>query len=100
MFGSTSWPRMKWCCLSRGGFSQVSPRHAEQDLSHQLLYIDSNNLFGFAVSRRLPISSFDWVESDSVDLLQVSIESDIGYITEVDIDVPDRLLDYFNEYPY
>lgn len=82
----------------RGGFSQVSHRHAKQDLSHQLLYIDSNNLYEFAIARSLPKSYFHWANTDRVNLLTVSEQSDTGYIAEVDIEIPDHLHNNFNEY--
>ena len=50
----------------RGGISVISQRHAEannryiknmNDNENYLLYIDPNNLYGWAMSEKLPISN-------------------------------------------
>ena len=64
----------------RGGISMVSHRHAiannpqmqnfnpEQPTSY-LMYLDSNNLYGWAMSQPMPTGGFQWVSHVSVALL-------------------------------
>ena len=64
----------------RGGISMVSHRHAiannpqmqnfnpEQPTSY-LMYLDSNNLYGWAMSQPMPTGDFQWVSHVSVALL-------------------------------
>ena len=59
------------------------------------MYVDANNLYGWAMSKKLPVDSFKWVD----DLTMVSEdfikgydeESDIGYLLLVDIEYPKTL---------
>ena len=97
----------------RGGISMVSKRHArannprvegydpEKPNSHNL-YLDANNLYGWAMSQPLPTGGFQWVED--CDKLAKTI-ADLpaycseGYILEVDLEYPKVLHDAHNEYP-
>ena len=58
----------------RGGFCQVIHRHAkannkymnyynEDTISSCLMYLDANNLYGLAMSQKLTINGFKWVEA-------------------------------------
>ena len=44
----------------RGGVSSVmGPRYVEADETTKLLYIDANNLYGWAMSQYLPTDTFE-----------------------------------------
>ena len=54
------------------------------------MYLDANNLYGWAMSQKLPMNGFKWVNSLS-QLNEIFIRAydeniDIGYLLEVDID--------------
>ena len=95
----------------RGGISMITHRHAQanspllqdynpQDPSSYILYLDANNLYGWAMSQPLPVSDFQWIQDPShLDVLQVSDDSDLGYILEVDLAYPEHLHDQHNDYP-
>ena len=67
-------------------------------------YLDANNLYGWAMSQKLPTNSFKWVE----DLSQFNENfiknydenSDIGHFLEVDIDYPKRLFNLHKDLPF
>ena len=57
----------------RGGNCQAIHRHAtannkymnnynEDNISSYLMYLDANNLYGWAASQKLPVNGFKWVE--------------------------------------
>ena len=69
-----------------------------------MLDLDANNLYGWAMSQPLPIGNFRWIStSEEIQPLQekimeVSTTSSLGYILEVDLEIPSELHDYFNDY--
>ena len=71
--------------------------HDKNKVSLFLLYLDANNLYGWAMSQKLPVDNFKWIEKD--DLLKFDENfiknydenSDKGYILEVDIEYPKNL---------
>ena len=97
----------------RGGISMVSKCHARannprvegyypaKSKSH-IMYLDANNLYGWAMSQALPTGAFRWVEG--CNRLAASIadhpaNSLEGYILEVDLEYPTELHDAHNAYP-
>ena len=98
----------------RGGVSQISHRHARannkymkanyipDEPSKYLVYLDANNLYGWAMQVYLPIGDFSWLSDDEIrtlDILNVPDEGPEGYILEVDLDYPQDLHQLHNEYP-
>lgn len=79
----------------RGGVSVILTRYAKSEPNKSsLLYIDCNNLYGGALSSYLPYKDFKFVDVDLYDkVLATSQHSDIGFICEVDLCVPDYLHD-------
>ena len=59
------------------------------------MYIDANNLYGYAMSKKLPASDFQWREDSSIfteDYIKNYNEnSDIGYLLVVDVTYPKDL---------
>ena len=68
-----------------------------------LIYLDANNLYGWAMSQKLPIKGFKWVEDLSQfneDLIKKYDEkSDTGYFLEVEIDYPKELFNLQKDLP-
>ena len=63
--------------------------------SSYLMYLDANNLYGWAMSQKLPVNGFKW-ENDlsrfNEDFIKNYNEnSDIGYFLEVDVEYPKKL---------
>ncbi|GFT43648.1 uncharacterized protein NPIL_360211 [Nephila pilipes] len=93
----------------RGGISMISHRFSsannkylesydEVKPSKYILYLDANNLYGWAMSQFLPTHGFEWIK-EPVNFMEISDESDIGFILEVDLDYPENLHDLHNDYP-
>ena len=101
----------------RGGISYIAHRYArannkylpdynpELDDSY-LMYLDANNLYGWAMCKRLPTGNFKWLNnlpetSEEIEpfLNKYTEDSDRGIILEVDLEYPKELHDLHNEYP-
>ena len=70
--------------------------------SKYIIYLDSNNLYGWEMSQYLPYSGFKWLnwkEIDRFDADSICENSSIGYILEVDINHPDGLHELHSDYP-
>ena len=64
----------------------------------ELLYIDANNLYGHALSMKLPKSNFTWInEQEKIefknDINSMNLDGDVGYCVEVDLSYPTELQD-------
>ena len=61
-----------------------------------LQYWDVNNLFGWAISQKLPVNDFEWIEDASQineDLIKnYNEESDKGYFFELDVQYLEKSL--------
>ena len=59
-----------------------------------------NNLYGWAMSDYLPYGSFKWLKNvDNFDVKPISKKSPMGYIFKVDLEYPDELHVFHNDYP-
>ena len=71
----------------------------EKECSY-IMYLDANNLYGWAMSQSLPFSNFKWLEdTESINLDNYTDDSKKGIILEVDLEYPDELHDLHNDYP-
>ena len=93
----------------RGGISMVSHRHAiannqcmqnfnPSQPDSYLLYLDSNNVYGWAMSQPMPTGGFQWVNYTD-QILETPADADHGFILEVDLDYPASLHRQHNDYP-
>ena len=64
--------------------------------SPYLMYLDTNNLYGWAMSQKLPVNGFEWVEDLSQfkeDFIKnYDEDSNKGYFLEVDVEYPKNCL--------
>ncbi|XP_069366011.1 uncharacterized protein [Maniola hyperantus] len=98
----------------RGGLAQCSLRHAKANNKYlpdyndskpstYLLYLDCNNLYGYAMTKKIPVSDFRFLSQEEIasfDLSDTSNDSDFGYILEVDLVYPDILHDGHKDLPF
>ena len=96
----------------RGGISQISKRYAQANNKYMsdynpkvekssIVYLDANNLYGWAMSSYLPYKNFKW--NDDVwtkeKIMSLDDKGEKGYLFAVDLHLPDDKHDYFNNYP-
>ena len=90
---------------TRGGICQAIHRYAKannkymknydkNNESSYIEYLDANNLYGWAMSQKLPVNGFKW-ENDLSRFNENFIKnynenSDVGYFLEVDIDYQEK----------
>ena len=66
-------------------------------------YLDANNLYGWTMSKKLPVNGFRCLDSDEINegFIKNYNENDIkGYIFEVDVRYPKRLHDLHSDLPF
>ena len=97
----------------RGGISYIAKSHSkainkctknyDDDKKNMfIMYLDANNLYGWAMTQCLPYGGFKWLskkEMDEFDLNLVKENSSDGYILKVDLEYPSELHDLHNDYP-
>ena len=95
----------------RGGISTITHRYAvannkymknydPQKESSYIPYLDANNLYGWAMSQKLPTGDFRWVKCPWLINLDSSDENSAkGLILEVDLEYPKELHCLHNDYP-
>ena len=103
----------------RGGVCMISKRHAiannkymgalykPNEPSKYIIYLDANNLYGWAMKQALPEKNFKWVKEDELEDLAYRFRNDMlwihgggwGYFVECDLEYPAELHDEHNEYP-
>ena len=99
----------------RGGLSQATHRYATANnkyisnydinqLSSFLMYLDANNLYGWAMCKKLPIGRYMWaINLDRYTpefIKNYSENSNLGYLFEVDIEYPKHLHDLHSDLPF
>ena len=97
----------------RGGISYIANRygkannkymqnHNPNEESKYLMYLDANNLYGWAMSQYLPTGNFKWLNEKQINQINwsnIDAENKKGYLLEVDLEYPHELHDLHNDYP-
>ena len=99
----------------RGGICHAIHRYAKannkymnnydkNEESSYIQYLDANNLYGWAMSQKLPVNNFKWVEDTSrineEFIKNYNENSNKGYILEVDVKYPKKLHDLHSDLPF
>ena len=96
-----------------GGVSYIANRHGkannkymkeydEKAPSKYIMYLNANNLYGWAMSQYLPTGNFKWMtdkEISKIDLGKYKKDGKKGLILEVDLEYPQELHNLHNNYP-
>ena len=100
----------------RGGISIISNRYGKANNKYMgrgfnknkpskyLMYLDANNLYGCAMSMKLPTHGFKWLTGGEMEKLfnnrVVQVWEKTPCILEVDLEYPEPLHDQHNDYPF
>ena len=76
--------------------------------SSYIQYLDANNLYGWAMSKKLPVNGFRWIDNNETagpvineDFIKKYDENnDKGYIFKVDVKYPKRLHELHSDLPF
>ena len=75
-----------------------------KQLISSLMYFEANDLYGYAIIKRLSIDSFKWIDDlkrfTSEFIKNYDIDSDTGYLLEVDIKYPKKLHEAHRDWPF
>ena len=95
----------------RGGISNAFKRYAKAnnkfmkdfdpaEKSSFIVYLDANNLYGWAMSKPLPVGGFEWMNEKELKNWERFVDKEgIGCILEVDLEYPVELHDFHNDFP-
>ena len=97
----------------RGGVSHIANRYGNSNNKYMkeyndkapskyIIYLDANNLYGWAMSQYLPTGNSKWMtdkEISKIDLGKCKTDGNKGLIPEVDLEYPQELHDIHNDYP-
>ena len=93
----------------RGGVSYISNRYSKannkylksydpkQESKH--IYLDANNLYGYALSNFCPTSGFKWIDPKEFDLNKYTSNNSKGYVLEDYLEYPKEFWELHNDYP-
>ena len=71
--------------------------------SSYIQYLDANNLYGWAMSKKLPENEFKWFDNDKIYeefIKNYNENNKKGYILEVDVKYPKNLHDLHSDFPF
>ena len=95
----------------RGGISNAFKRYAKANnkfmknfdpelKSSFIVYLDANNLYGWGMSKPLPVGGFEWMSEKELENWEEFVEEEgVGCILEVDLEYPAELNDFHNDFP-
>ena len=96
----------------RGGISTISNRYGKANNKYMgeafdsskpstfITYLDANNLYGWAMCKKLPTHGFKWMSEDELNNWKnITDQDDVGCILEVDLQYCKTLHDLHNDYP-
>ena len=93
-----------------GGVSYIANRYGKANMnkydekapSKYVLYLEANNLYGWAMSQYLPTGGFRWLTGKEISKLELGkykTDGKKGLIQEVDLEYPQELHNLHNDYP-
>ena len=97
----------------RGGISYIANRYGKANNKHMkeydekapskyIMYLEANNLYGWAMSQYLPTGGFRWMTQKQIDKINITKykeDNKKDLILEVDLEYPKELHNLHNDYP-
>ena len=82
--------------------------HNNNEESSYIQYLDANNLYSWAMSKKLPVNGFKWINNNKTAVSVIKEDfiknydenNDKGYIFEVDVKYPKRLHNLHSDLPF
>ena len=76
--------------------------------SSYIQYLEANNLYGWAMSKKLPVNGFKWIDNNEMAALVINEDfirnydenNDKGYIFEADVKYPKKLHELHSDLPF
>ena len=71
--------------------------------SSYIQYLDANNLYCWAISKKLPVNAFKWINNNEINeefIKNYNENNNKGYILEVDVKYPKRLHKLHSDLPF
>ena len=101
----------------RGGICQATHRYAKANNKYMknydkgiilsyLMYSDANNLYGWAMSQKLPVNGFKWIKKEELSKCNENFiknydeNNDKGYFLEEDVDYSKKLFGLHKDLPF
>ena len=76
-------------------------RYVKSDENKKILYIDDNNLYGWAMSEHLLYDEIKFDENIKLeDILNPPDDSDNGFFIEVNLNYPDKVKEKTKNFPF
>ena len=100
---------------TRGGICQAIHRYAKANnkymknydkdvISSYIMCLDANNLYGWAMSQKLPVNGFKWAKHlskfNEIFIRNYDENSDKGYFLKVDVEYSKELFDLHKDLPF
>ena len=79
--------------------NKYSKSYDPKQESKHIIYLDANNLYGYAMSKFLATSGFKWRDPKEFDRNKYTSNNSKGCAFEVDLEYPKELRELHNDYP-
>ena len=94
-------------CLSIHRYANANNKYMQNynnnEESSYIQYLDTNNLYVWAMSKKLPVNGFKWLDNDVINedfTKNYNENNDKGYILEVDVKYLNRLRKIHSDLPF
>ena len=94
-------------CHSIQQYAKANNKYMKNDNNNEessyIQYLDANNLYGWAMSKKLPTNGFKWIDNNEIKedfIKKYNENNDKGYILEVDVKYPKRLHELRSDLPF